>query len=405
MKYRKMGNLDWEVSALGFGCMRLPTTTILDKDSNQSKQVIDKDYAINMIRYGIDQGINYVDTAWPYHDGESELVVGDALKEGYRKKVKLVTKLPTWLIKNEKEFDIFLKKQLEKLQTDYLDVYLLHSLGEDLFQIVKKFDLLKKMEEAREKGMIKHIGFSFHDNLKVFKETIDFYDWDVAQIQYNYFDPNYQAGVKGLKYASDKGIAMIIMEPLWGGKLTQSFLEVESIIKKAPIKRSLADWALQFLWNQPEVSVVLSGMGELWQVKENVESANNSSVGSLKYNDMKIISELRKAYSKYVTIPCTNCDYCMPCPNSVNIPQNIRFLNDFIWFGEEQRERFESIYAKFLKNKDEIKELGGKGAGNASLCIECGECLEKCPQNIQIPEVLKKVDAILGKKRKIFDFF
>jgi len=405
MKYRKMGNLDWEVSALGFGCMRLPTKSIVNKNTNNSKQVIDKEYAIEMIRYGIDQGINYIDTAWPYHDGESELVVGEALKGKYRDKVKLVTKLPTWLIKDEEDFDTFLSKQLKKLQTNYLDVYLLHSLGKDLFETVKKFDLVNKMEEARANGLIKHIGFSFHDSLKVFKDIIDFYNWDVAQIQYNYFDPNFQAGVKGLKYAADKGIAMIIMEPLWGGKLTQSFSEVEDIIKKAPIKRSLADWAFQFLWNQPEVSVVLSGMGELWQVEQNVESADNSSIGSLKKEEMEIISKLRKTYSKFITIPCTNCEYCMPCPNSVNIPQNIRFLNDFIWFGEEQRERFEGLYAKFLKTKEELKESEGKGAGNASLCIECGECIEKCPQKIQIPEVLKKVDAILGKKQKISDFF
>jgi len=405
MKYRKMGNLDWEVSALGFGCMRLPTKSIVNKNTNNSKQVIDKEYAIEMIRYGIDQGINYIDTAWPYHDGESELVVGEALKGKYRDKVKLVTKLPTWLIKDEEDFDTFLSKQLKKLQTNYLDVYLLHSLGKDLFETVKKFDLVNKMEEARANGLIKHIGFSFHDSLKVFKDIIDFYNWDVAQIQYNYFDPNFQAGVKGLKYAADKGIAMIIMEPLWGGKLTQSFSEVEDIIKKAPIKRSLADWAFQFLWNQPEVSVVLSGMGELWQVEQNVESADNSSIGSLKKEEMEIISKLRKTYSKFITIPCTNCEYCMPCPNSVNIPQNIRFLNDFIWFGEEQRERFEGLYAKFLKTKEELKESEGKGAGNASLCIECGECIEKCPQKIQIPEVLKKVDAILGKRKKISDFF
>ena len=400
-----MGNLDWEVSALGFGCMRLPTKSIVNKNTNNSKQVIDKEYAIEMIRYGIDQGINYIDTAWPYHDGESELVVGEALKGKYRDKVKLVTKLPTWLIKDEEDFDTFLSKQLKKLQTNYLDVYLLHSLGKDLFETVKKFDLVNKMEEARANGLIKHIGFSFHDSLKVFKDIIDFYNWDVAQIQYNYFDPNFQAGVKGLKYAADKGIAMIIMEPLWGGKLTQSFSEVEDIIKKAPIKRSLADWAFQFLWNQPEVSVVLSGMGELWQVEQNVESADNSSIGSLKKEEMEIISKLRKTYSKFITIPCTNCEYCMPCPNSVNIPQNIRFLNDFIWFGEEQRERFEGLYAKFLKTKEELKESEGKGAGNASLCIECGECIEKCPQKIQIPEVLKKVDAILGKRKKISDFF
>ena len=405
MKYRKMGNLDWEVSALGFGCMRLPTKSIINKKTNSSKQVIDKEYAIEMIRYGIDQGINYIDTAWPYHDGESELVVGEALKGKYREKIKLVTKLPTWLIKEEEDFDTFLDRQLKKLQTNYLDVYLLHSLGKDLFEIVKKFDLIEKMEAAKANGLIKHIGFSFHDSLKVFKEIIDFYNWDVAQIQYNYFDPNFQAGVKGLKYAADKGIAMIIMEPLWGGKLTQSFSEVEDITKKAPIKRSLADWAFQFLWNQPEVSVVLSGMGELWQVEQNVESADNSSIGSLKKEEMEIISKLRKTYSKFITIPCTNCEYCMPCPNSVNIPQNIRFLNDFIWFGEEQRERFEGLYAKFLKTKEELKESEGKGAGNASLCIECGECIEKCPQKIQIPEVLKKVDAILGKKQKISDFF
>jgi predicted aldo/keto reductase-like oxidoreductase len=405
MKYRKMGNLGWEVSALGFGCMRLPTKNMKDPLTNQSKQVINREYAIEMIRYGIDQGINYIDTAWPYHNGESEIVVGEALKDGYREKVKLVTKLPTWLIKNEDDFDQFLSKQLDKLQTNYLDLYLLHSLGKDHFEIVKNFNLIDKLEEAKKRGLIRRIGFSFHDSLKVFKEIIDYYDWDAAQIQYNYFDPNYQAGVKGLKYAAEKGMALIIMEPLWGGKLTQSFSEVENILEKAPIKGTLADWALQFLWDQPEVSVVLSGMSELWQVKENVKSASNSAIGALKEEEMKIISKLRKTFSKYISIPCTNCEYCMPCPNSVNIPQNIRFLNDFIWFGEEQRERFERLYANFLKSKEELEEMGGIGSGNASLCIECGDCLEKCPQKIQIPEVLKKVDAILGKKQKISEFF
>ena len=400
-----MGNLDWKVSALGFGCMRLPTIKVIDEKTNQEKQVINREYAIQMIRYAIDNGVNYIDTAFPYHDGESELVVGQALKDGYREKVKLVTKLPTWLIKNEGDFDEFLSKQLEKLQTDDVDIYLFHSLGKDLFEVVKKFNLIQKMEGAREKGLIRHIGFSFHDSLKVFKEIIDFYDWDLAQIQYNYFDVNYQAGIKGLKYAADKGIAMIIMEPLWGGKLTQTFPEAEEIIKKASSNRSLADWAFQFLWNQPEVSVVLSGMGELWQVKENIESANNSAIGLLKDEDIKILSKLRESFSKYITIPCTNCEYCMPCPNSVNIPQNIRFLNDFIWFGEDHRERFEAYYTKFLKTKEQIEEEGSKGGGNASLCIDCGECLEKCPQNIEIPEVLKNVHEILGNKKNIENFY
>jgi hypothetical protein len=405
MKYRRMGNLDWEVSALGFGCMRLPTINVKDEKTNESRQVINKEYAIEMIRYGIDNGINYIDTAWPYHEGESEIVVGEALKDGYREKVKLVTKLPTWLIKDENDFDTFLVKQLKKLQTDYLDIYLFHSLGKSHFEIVKKCNLIKKMEEARGNGLVKHIGFSFHDSLKVFKEIIDYYDWDAAQIQYNYFDINYQAGVKGLKYAADKGIAMIIMEPLWGGKLTRSFFEVEDVIKKAHIKRSLADWALQFLWNQPEVSVVLSGMGELWQVKENIESAKNSAINSLKGEEMDVISKLRVNFSKFITIPCTSCEYCIPCPNSVNIPLNLRILNDFIWFGEEHRERFKGMYTKFLKTEEEMKESGAEGAGNASLCIECGECLEKCPQKIPIPDVLKKVDEILGKNKKITDYF
>jgi predicted aldo/keto reductase-like oxidoreductase len=400
-----MGNLDWKVSALGFGCMRLPTIKVNDEKTNQEKQVINREYAIQMIRYAIDNGVNYIDTAFPYHDGESELVVGQALKDGYREKVKLVTKLPTWLIKDEGDFDVFLSKQLKKLQNEYLDIYLFHSLGKDLFEVVKKYNLVQKMERAKEKGLIKHIGFSFHDSLKVFKEIIDFYDWDAAQIQYNYFDVNYQAGVKGLKYAADRGIAMIIMEPLWGGKLTQTFPKVEQIIKKGSSNRSLADWALQFLWNQPEVSIVLSGMGELWQVKENIESANNSAIGLLKDEDIKTFSKLRKAFSKYITIPCTNCEYCMPCPNSVNIPQNIRFLNDFIWFGEDHRDRFEGFYTKFLKTKEQIEEEGSTGGGNASLCIECGECLEKCPQNIEIPDILKKVHEMLGNKKKIADYY
>jgi predicted aldo/keto reductase-like oxidoreductase len=405
MKYRGMGNIEWDVSALGFGCMRLPIIKVEDEKTHKKKHVINREYAIEMIKYGIDNGINYIDTAYPYHDGESEIVVGEALKDGYREKVKLVTKLPTWLIKDESDFDTILAKQLEKLQTDYLDIYHFHSLSKNSFEIVKKFNLIKKMEAAKDQGLIRNIGISFHDSLKVFKEIIDYYDWDAAQIQYNYFDVNYQAGVKGLKYAANKGIAMIIMEPLWGGKLTHSFFEVENVIKKANIKRSLADWAFQFLWDQPEVSVVLSGMGELWQVKENIESANKSGIGTLREEEREIITKLRKNFSKFITIPCTSCEYCIPCPNSVNIPLNFRLLNDFIWFGEEERERFEGLYTRFLNSKEQIEESGAEGTGNAGLCIECGECLEKCPQKIQIPEILKKAHEILANNKKITDYF
>lgn len=398
MKYRRMGSLDWDVSALGFGCMRLPTKEIKDEESNQVKIKIDEYEAIKIIRHGIDHGINYIDTAWPYHEGESEIVVGKALRDGYREKVKLVTKLPTWLIKKTEDFDDFLNKQLEKLQTTYLDIYLFHGLNQSRFKLIKEKNLISKMEEVREKGLIKHFGFSFHDNFKTFKEIIDYYDWDVAQIQHNYMDIEYQAGTKGLRYAADKGIAVIIMEPIQGGKLAKLFPKIEGVLKNANSKRKLADWALQFLWNQPEVSVVLSGMSAEWMVDENLKSANNSGINSLTKDELDVISDLRTAFKEYITISCTNCEYCLPCPNSVNIPFNFRILNDFIWFGEDQREKYLGFYTRFLRDAGEIEE---ENTGNASVCTQCGECLEKCPQQIDIPEQLKKVDLVFRKGKKI----
>ncbi|MFW9773028.1 MAG: aldo/keto reductase [Candidatus Thorarchaeota archaeon] len=398
MKYRRMGSLGWEVSALGFGCMRLPTNKIKDEETNQIKTKLDEAEAIKIIRHGIDNGINYIDTAWPYHEGESEILVGKALKDGYRLKVKLVTKSPTWLIKEAGDFDNFLYKQLEKLQTSYLDIYLFHGLNQSRFKLIKEKNLIIKMEEAREKGLIKHFGFSFHDNFKTFKEIVDYYDWDATQIQHNYMDIEYQAGTMGLRYAADKGIAVIIMEPIQGGKLAKVFPKIDGILKSANSKRKLADWALQFLWNQPEVSVVLSGMSAKWMVDENLESADNSGINALTNYELKVISDLRAVYREYISIPCTNCEYCLPCPNSVNIPFNFRILNDFIWYGEELREKYLGFYNRFLCNAEEIEQ---ENNGNASVCTQCGECLEKCPQQINIPEELKKVDLIFAQSKKI----
>ena len=390
MKYRKMGSLDWEVSALGFGAMRLPTKEIVDEETNEKKVKIDEDKAIHILRYAIDNGVNYIDTAWPYHGGESEIVVGKALKDGYREKVKLVTKLPVWLIKKEEDFDFFLNKQLEKLQTDHLDLYLFHSLKTRLFETVKKFNLIKKMEDAKEKGLIKHIGFSFHDSYEVFKEIIDYYDWDAAQIQHNYLDIDYQATTKGLKYAASKDIAVIIMEPLRGGKLTMPFPEVNEIIKKASKNRTLAFRAFQFLWNQPEVSVVLSGMGAKWMVSQNMYSADQSGINTLSEEDLEIISELREEYKKHIFLPCTNCEYCQPCPSSVNIPLNFTLLNEIAWWGERARPNIMRWYDNMAKSPEEVEESKGEKLGNASLCIQCEECLEKCPQGIDIPHILEK---------------
>ncbi len=390
-----MGSLDWEVSALGFGCMRFLTKRV------NGNEVIDEEKAINMIRYAIANGVNYFDTAFPYHNEKSEILVGKALQNGYREKIKLVTKLPMGLVTKTEDFNKYLDTQLKKLQTDYIDIYLFHGLNRQGFELVKKLGLIKKMEEAKAKGKIKGIGFSFHDSFEVFKEIIDYYDWDMAQIQFNYVDYNTQATIKGLEYAASKNIAVVVMEPIKGGKLAAPTNEIEEIIENAPKKRSPADWALQYVWNIPGVSLLLSGMGTMQMVKENIESANNSGINSLTQEDLKIISDMAIRYRKKSIIPCTFCLYCQPCPSGVNIPQNFRLLNELLWI--ENKEGQIAKYNSLAKSEEELSNM--EDEGNASLCTKCEECLEKCPQMIDIPTELEKVHLVLGEKQEISDVF
>ena len=388
MQYRKMGSLDWKVSALGFGCMRLPTRRLnrLRADTAES---------IRIIRHGIDLGINYIDTAWLYHLGDSEKLLGQALQDGYRERVHLVTKLPTFLVRRTEDFDRYLSAQLERLQTDHLDVYMLHSLSQNQFEKVKKLGLVEKMVDAKEKGLIRHIGFSFHDTLPVFKDIIDYYDWDVAQIQYNYMDTGLQAGTEGLAYTHSKGIAVVIMEPVKGGRLANPPAEALDIMRAAGIERSPVDWALQFLWNQPEVSVVLSGMGSQQMVDENCASADRSGVGSLSDEEKAIVSRLAEVYRSRELVPCTACSYCMPCPHGVNIPQNFAILNNVsMEDGRIGRWRVRRGYRGLAGSRKKLDVENPNG--NATMCTQCGECLEKCPQEIDIPAELEKVHAILG---------
>ncbi|MFW9899825.1 MAG: aldo/keto reductase [Candidatus Thorarchaeota archaeon] len=404
MIYRKMGSLGWEVSVLGFGAMRLP---MIDQTT------VDEEEAIKMIRYAIDNGVNYVDTAYPYHNGQSEVIVGKALQDGYREKIHLTTKLPMWLVKKREDFDKILNEQIERLQTNP-DIYLFHGLNKNRLDKIKKLNLIEKMEEAREKGLIKYIGFSFHDSFEVFKEIIDYYRWDCCQIQYNYLDVDYQAGTKGVKYAGKKKIALIIMEPIRGGKLAipekklDTKPEIKKILDKSKIKRSMADWALQFVWNHSEVSVVLSGMSTMQQVKENIESAKKSVNNNLSEEELHTIFELREAYDKYNLVPCTSCRYCLPCPQGVSIPWVFRFLNDLGYWGEGQKARISFFYDRMAKTKEALEEGLSKGDevdGAASLCIQCGECLEKCPQQIDIPDIMEKANAIFEEGKKVSDFF
>ncbi|MFC1956599.1 aldo/keto reductase [Chloroflexota bacterium] len=380
MQYRKFGQLDWESSVLGFGVMRLPLT-----DDNPAN--IDEPESIRMIRYAIDHGVNYVDTAYTYHSGHSEPLLGRALLDGYREKVKLATKMSPWLIESSRDFDRYLNKQLERLQTDKIDFYLLHSLNKEYWPKLRKLEVLRWAEGAMADGRIGYLGFSFHDKFEVFKEIVDDYDnWTFCQIQYNYMDVDYQAGTRGLKYAADKGLAVVIMEPLRGGFLSKATPDpVTKVWASALSGRSPIEWALQWVWNHSEVSIVLSGMSTMEQVIENIAFANRSRPGILTMAELTIIDRVRETYRQLSPIPCTGCGYCMPCSNGVEIPRIFEFYNDAVMYDNTPMGQL--FYS----------ELNEKQC--ADQCTECGECVEACPQKIQIPELLQKAHALLSSKK------
>ena len=380
MQYRNFGKLDWKVSALGFGCMRLPTT-----DGERLSPNIVEDEAVAMIRHGIDGGVNYVDTAYPYHGGQSEIVLGKALRDGYRERVKVATKLPVWMVEKPEDFDRILAEQLQKLQTDHIDFYLLHSLNKPRWrEIVLHHNLLAKAAEALADGRIRHLGFSLHDDFEGFEEIVSGSDlWSFCQIQYNYMDTENQAGTRGLKLAAAKGLAVVVMEPLLGGRLADPPNDVRDMISSHSVQRSPADWALQWLWDQPEVSVVLSGMSTMQQVEENLVSADSARVDSFSEADHALIAEARKVYQSRTVVPCTRCGYCLPCTNDVKIPDNFDYFNYAHLFDDVAGARFK--YSVFLSAEE-----------RASSCVACRVCELSCPQKIQISEWMPKVAELLG---------
>ena len=379
MQYRSFGKLDWKASALGFGCMRFPSP-----DGNRFSKNIDEAESLRMVRRAIDNGVNYLDTAYVYHDGQSELLLGKALKGGYREKVRLATKLPVWAVESAADFDRLLNEQLQKLQTEHIDFYLLHALGRSRWrEIVLKHDLLARAEAALADGRIGHLGFSFHDEYEAFEEIVNGSDlWSFCQIQYNYMDTENQAGTRGLKLAAEKGLAVVVMEPLMGGRLADPPKDVRETMESFPVQRSPVEWALQWLWDQPEISVVLSGMSAMTQVEENLSFADRSAVGSFSPEEQALIAEVKEKYSKRIAIPCSKCNYCMPCPNGLNIPANFEFYNYAHLYDNVADARFR--YGLFLTE-----------AQRASACIACGLCEEMCPQGIAISEWMPKVAALL----------
>ena len=351
MKYREFGKLGIEVSALGFGCMRFPVTD--PKDSTK----IDEELAMAMLRKAIDSGVNYVDTAWPYHGQASEPFVGRALRDGYREKVYLAT-----------------NEQLKRLETDHIDFYLLHALNRDRWETVKRCNFLAKLEEAKADGRIRYAGFSFHDDLDCFKMIIDGYEkWDFCQIQYNYINTDYQAGTEGLRYAADRGIGVVIMEPLLGGKLANAPEQVEKALDPSRIP---VQWALDFLWSQPEVSVVLSGMSTMEQVEDNLALADASRIGKLTAEEYEMLKRAKVTFETMARVPCTKCAYCMPCPFGLDIPKTFEAYN---WTASRGMAKAKELYETLEKKAD--------------ACRKCRRCERECPQNIKISEVMSDVAA------------
>lgn len=378
MIYKSFGKTKENISILGLGCMRLP---ILDDDSSK----INEPKAINLIRHAIDKGVNYIDTAYPYHNKTSETVVGNALKDGYREKILLATKLPCWLIKSPEDFEFYLNEQLEKLQTKSIDFYLVHALNKSFWTNVVKHGLFDFLDKIKADGRVKHIGFSFHDELNLFKEIVDAYPWSFCQIQYNFVDRDYQAGESGLNYAHEKGLATIIMEPLRGGFFTRNIpSDIETKWNEAEIKKSPAKWGLQFLWNNPKVDLVLSGMTTIEQLDENIDIASSTQPNSLTDKELNIIDSVTEIYNSRIAVDCTNCKYCMPCPYNVSIPDCFTHYNNARMFNDVETSKEQ--YNAFI-GKDKF----------ASNCVECGKCEAACPQHIPIREKLKEVVELFEK--------
>lgn len=377
MKYRDFGTSDWKVSALGFGIMRMP------HEEGDESRLLEEECG-EMVRHAIDSGVNYIDTAYNYHEGSSESFLGRALDGGYRERVRLATKLPCWMIESGDDFDRLFDEQLERLRTDRIDYYLLHGLQRDWWDQLKGYGYREWAERQIADGRIGNAAFSFHDKLPLFKSIVDDWDlWSMTLVMYNYMDVEYQAGAEGVKYAYDRGLAVVVMEPLRGGLLAKEPpASVRRMFDGVPISRTPADWALQWLWDQPEVSCVLSGMSSMEQLRQNIASADRSGVGTLSDDERSLLAAVREEYLSKKPVDCTGCRYCMPCPEGVAIPHILSVYNMGRMYEAEDIARWHYSF---------VGEEHRPGA-----CTGCGQCMEKCPQHLDIIRLLKTAHGYLA---------
>jgi uncharacterized protein len=363
---------------LGFGCMRLP---IVGRDMNQ----IDEPRAAALLDSAIAQGVTYLDTAYPYHGGNSELFVGRYLAERqWRDRVTLATKLPTWLMQTEADFERLLDEQLVRLRTSVIDFYMVHGLSAERWELVQRLQGLKSLERALADGRIRHLGFSFHGSPDDFVRIADGYDWDFCQIQYNFMDEDYQAGTRGLRHAAARKMAVFAMEPLRGGSLAAAGPDaVTSVWARAAERWTPAEWALRWVWNHPEVTLALSGMNAPEQLEENIRVACAAHANALSEEQLALVAEVRDVFRAKTKVNCTTCGYCLPCPSGVSIPDVFSAYNTSSMF--DARATASMVYRFWTMG-------GGHGADK---CAQCGECEPKCPQNILIAEKLEEAHAHL----------
>ncbi len=359
-----------ESSALGFGCMRLPT-----RDGH-----IDEAEAIRMIRHAIDSGVTYIDTAWPYHGGESEIVVGKALRDGYRERVILTTKLPVWSVQKHEDMMDFLDKQLEKLQTDHVDFYLLHAMGGGRMDQVEALDYQGFYEQALRHGKILYPGFSFHDGHEAFMRILNSYDWKMCQVQMNILDGDEQAGLAGIRAAGEKGVGVVIMEPLRGGLLAAPPKAVAEKYAAFPEKRTPVEWAFRYLYTMPEIITILSGMSSMEQLDDNLRIFGQAERSVLSEAEQQLYSEVKETYLSVMKTRCTGCEYCQPCPRDIKIP---RIFQGFDRSLMREGGSFKEAYAKFVENKED-----------ASRCVACRKCERACPQHLPIVRYLQEIRAV-----------